>query len=457
MRPQHLITIVLVLAAAVLLGWAVTTYTWETDWTYANRNSLTDASKRVLDAMPGTITFTAYAYPGPKRQLIRDSLYRYQRYDDGIRLVFVDPAQNPQKMRKLGIQSNGAVRVSYQGRTEPVKDLTEQQITTALQRVSVAEEQNIVFLAGHGERNPLNTQRGGYSELRQALNRQGLNVSKLNLVQADGIPEDTTVLVLASPRKSLLKAESAIIKDYIAGGGNLLWLADPSTIGGLDALARQLGVLWSSGVVLYLGYQRLGLTSPAVAVVGTYPPHPITRHLMGMTMFPYAGGLAAVKRSGWQAQPLIQTPQNTWLEAGSLDSDRIGFSKEQGDQAGPITIGMALSRPSPTTSQATDPATHDTPAPIVGTGRQRVVVIADSDFLTNATINSVSNADLGLGLFQWLSYRDRQIAVHVPAAPDAHLHLAPWQTRTLWLLFVFVLPLLLLTAGLGRWWLRRRR
>lgn len=456
MRVQHLISIVLILAVTILLGWVVTTYTWEYDWTYANRSSLTKASKRVLASMPGTITFTAYAYPGPKRQVIRDALYRYRRYDDDIRLVFVNPASNPQKMRKLGINKNGVVRVTYEGRSERVKGLTEQQITTALQRVSVAEEQKVVFLAGHGERNPLSTKRGGYSKLRKALNRQGMKVERVNLVQSHGLPENTDVLVIASPRKKLLDAEVAIISDYIADGGNLLWLADPSTIGGLKKLAKQLGIKWSSGPVLYPGYHTLGLTSPAVAVVVKYPNHPITRHLIGMTMYPYAGGIATRRLSDWQAQPIITTPKATWLESGSLDKKRISFSEKAGDKRGPITIGIALTRPKPTNDKAADEATKQQPEYLLR-GEQRVVVIADSDFLTNATITNVSNRALGLALFQWLSYRDQQIAVSVPAAPDSYLHLAPWQTRFLWLAFVVALPLLLLTTGVGRWWLRRRR
>lgn len=459
MRFQHLITIVLILAATFLLGWVATTYTWATDWTYANRNSLTDASKRVLDSMPGTITFTAYAYPGPKRQTIRDSLYRYRRYDDNIRLVFVNPASNPQKMRKLGIHNNGAVRVSYQGRHEALKGLTEQQITSALQRVAVAEDQKIVFLAGHGERDPLNTKRGGYSKLRKALDRQGMKVEKLNLVKSPQIPEDTTVLVLASPRKDFLPGGIAMIHDYIANGGNLLWLADPSTIGGLRDLAKQLGIRWSSGPVLNAAYGRLGLAGPAVVAVGGYPAHPITRHLGGPTIFSYAGGLTERRVGGWQAQPIVKTPRNTWLESGSLDKKRIGFSKKSGDKPGPITIAIALSRPRPANDNGEDQSGHGNTAGSSNesASMQRVVAVADSDFLTNANINSVSNRALGLALFQWLSHRDKQIAVHVPAAPDSYLHLAPWQTRGLWIVFVIALPALLVILGVGRWWLRRRR
>lgn len=471
MRFQHLITIILILAVAGLLGWTVTTYTWEADWTYANRNSLTQGSKRVLDAMPGEITVTAYAYPGPKRQSIRDALDRYRRYDDSLRLRFVDPAKNPQKMRELGIRKNGAVRIAYKDREQSVKGLSEQQITSALQRLSGAGEQWVVFLTGHGERDPQNTQRGGYSKLRKALDRQGLKVRNLNLAKSPGIPDNTAALVLASPQKSLLPGEVSSIRNYLEEGGNLLWLNDPSDDSGPSSLADQLGITWQQGTVIYPDYQKLGTGDPAIALVLGYPDHPITNKLTGMTLFPYAGSVAAGKRdSGWQTRPIIKTPKRSWLEAGSLDQKRINFERKSGDQAGPVTIGMALTRPQPsdeTDNAAESQADHTSPDEGANANRpqsgddsatkQRVVAIADSDFLTNASISALSNRELGLGLFQWLGYRDKQIAVNVPAAPDDSLKLAPWQGRTIWLLFVIVLPLLLVSIGIGRWWLRRRR
>ena len=89
--------------------------------------------------------------------------------------------------------------------------------------------------------------------------------------------------------------------------------------------------------------------------------------------------------------------------------------------------------------------------------QQRAVVVADSDFLSNAHINKLGNLQLGVSLYQWLSNRDAQISVQVPAAPDSTLQLAPWQGRFIWWGYVLFLPLALLGIGIGRWWLRRRR
>lgn len=488
-RLQHLLSFVLIIAVGVLLIWLANTHVWNADWTAGNRNSLTKPSQRLLDAMPGPITFTAFAYPGPDRGEIKTQIGRYRRYRANITLKFVDPAKHPDAVRKLGIRHSGAVKVSYEGRSQIInKQLTEQVITNTLQQMSVTGQQWVAFLTGHGERSPKDDAGVGYSRLRKALDSQGLKVRGLNLVRTPHIPKKTAVLVIASPRHELLKGEVKIIKDYVSNGGNLLWVDDPGKRYGLQPLAKQLGVEWLKGTVLYPDYNKLGLGNPAMALVFNYGKQPVTQHLGGMTLFPFAGGLQAApsRVSGWQHTAILKSPKRSWLEVGNLKAKEIKFDKARGDTLGPITLGLTLSRKvtvntaknkdTPQAKKAADTAGHgtkddaaqnsaETKEPTTGqdaekhrqTRQQRVAVIADSDFISNGYINTLDNMKFGIGLIQWLAHRDKQISIHVPPAPDSTLHLAPWQGRTIWYVFVIVLPLVLLFIGIGRWWLRRRR
>lgn len=457
MKYQHALTIVLIVAVAGLLVFVSDRYSWDADWTHGNRNSLTEPSKRVLDAMPETIEFTAFAYPGPERQSIRAQIDRYRRYRGDIELSFVDPGKNPQKMRELGIRRPGEVRVSYQGRSRTLDDLTEQSVTNALQQLSVAGEQWVVFLTGHGERGPQDEGQGGYSRLSQELGNQGLKTRPLNLAETPRIPDNTTILVIASPQQALLPGEVELIREYVANGGNLLWLDDPGRRYGLEPLAADLGLRWRDGTVIYPDYRELGLQHPAIALVLDYPRHPVTERLDSITLFPFAGGLAQSEEAGgdWQVKPLLRSPPRSWLETGSLEEGEVTYDEESDDAVGPITMGMALTRQRPASGDGD--SGNDGEKDDGDTGQQRAAVVADSDFLANGYVGSVANLNFGTALFQWLSHRDQQIAVHVPPAPDSSLHLAPWQGRTIWYLYVVALPLLLLLVGVGRWWWRRRR
>lgn len=452
-QTQRILSIILIVALAGLLVWVSGKYEYNADWTAGNRNSLTTSSQRLLDAMPDQITFTAFAYPGPTREDIRVQVDRYQRYRPSIKLKFVDPAKDPEELRKLNISHDGEVRVAYQGRKQTIDGaLSEQSITSTLQRLSVAGQQWVVFLTGHGERDAQDKGEPGYSTLRKALDRQGLKVRGLNLAESPRVPDNTSVLVVASPQTSLLPGEVQLLRDYVKRGGNILWLDDPGSRQGLTPLADDLGIQWFKGTVIYPDYKELGTGHPAIALIVSYPRHAITEHMKSLTLFPFAGGLAAKKDSGWQATAILKTPPRSWLETGSLDNNEVTFNEKDGDKVGPIDIGFALQRPAPKAKTKDDKkAAADKAAP------QRAVVVADSDFLANSQINQLGNLNLGLSLFQWLTNRDSQISINVPAAPDSSLQLAPWEGRSIWYGYVLLLPLLLLALGVGRWWWRRRQ
>lgn len=470
MAYMRALTFVLIVAIAGLLLFMSNRYTWDADWTHGNRNSLTTASKRVLDAMPGEIEFTAFVYPGPEREQIRTQIDRYRRYREDVRLTFVDPAKNPQRVRDLGVRKAGEVRLNYEGRSRTLDGLTEQTVTNALQQLSSAGEQWVVFLTGHGERDPGDDGQGGYRRLAEELNNQGLKTRTLNLAETPRIPDNTSVLVVASPQQSLLPGEVELIRSYVADGGNLLWTDDPGPRFGLAPLAADLGLSWREGTVIYPDFRELGLKHPAIALVASYPEHPITQRLGGITLFPFAGGLETHGNDGkdqsWTAKPLVRTPSRSWLETGSLDTQQVTYDEDSEDAVGPITVAFAASRPRPAHTRQ-EPRTGDDTGKADGEGQkgdteapqsqQRAVVVADSDFLANGYIDSVGNIELGVSLFQWLSHRDRQISVRVPPAPDSSLQLAPWHGRAIWYLFVVSLPAALLLIGVGRWWLRRRR
>ena len=88
---------------------------------------------------------------------------------------------------------------------------------------------------------------------------------------------------------------------------------------------------------------------------------------------------------------------------------------------------------------------------------QRVGIVGDSDFLSNVILAQAGNGKLGLNLIRWLASRDEQLDINLPTVPDQSLSLSPTYVLMLELAFLLVLPLFLLTFGIGRWLSRRRR
>lgn len=443
---QHLLSSLLFLAVIVMLGWLSVRFSAEFDWTAGNRNTLTAASVKQLEGMPDAIRFYAFSYSGDEnRKALEADLRRYRRVKDNIELVFIDPSAEPQKVREFNISYAGEMVVEYQGRRENLRATTEQAITGALQRLAYSGEQWITVLEGHGERSILDGEKqDGFGKFAQVLRDKGLKLQPLNLVKTPKIPDNSSVLVIASPQKSLLEGEIKLIQDYVAQGGNLLWLADPDYPAGLDAVAKSLGVSWQDGYAIFPEYQLLGTGHPGFYAATEYPANTVTQGLEQVTLFPLTRALSYQSTADWNAQPLLMSSEAAWLETGSIEGGAVALDDK--DVKGPLTIGLTLSREHKT-GEGEAAKTH----------QQRVVLIGDADFLSNTFVSEFGNQQLGINIVQWLASRDAQLNIDIPKAPDTALFLPGWAAWLINLGFLLVLPLSLVGYGTARWFVRRRR
>lgn len=454
-RFQRRLNTVLILLVVMLAAAASTRYRIEADWTYGNRNTLTDGSRRQLGAMPDAIRFLVFDYPNSEtRGEVQALVARYQRIKSNTSLEFVDPGAEPARARSYKISRPGVAVLEYQGRHEVLEQLNEADIVASLQRLADAGERYVLFLQGHGERSitvgPGNTQYD-LLKLADALGQKGLKVLPLNLLTTPKIPDNTSALVIASATQALLDGEIATIRDYVERGGNLLWLTDPDYPAGLAPLAQALGIRWLDGTVIFANYAAVGSPSPAVFLTASYPSNEITGNAAGrfanITSFPLARAIefdspGTPKAAGWRYAPVIETQADAWLESGSIEGE---VAYDQGrDIRGPLTIGLSMTRELPARG---DQAKRN----------QRIALFGDGDFLSDLMLERDGNKALATALLQWLASRDALIDVDVPRAPDIALNLPPW---AFWLVgagFTAIIPLLLLGFGIGRWLIRRRQ
>ncbi|MDX1497370.1 MAG: GldG family protein, partial [Salinisphaeraceae bacterium] len=267
-RFQHYISIALIFVVVGMLAWLSDRYIATADWTANSRNTLTEQSRKLLATMPDTISFKVFIYPDKNlKRDIEARLDMYQREKDNIEIEFIDPAKDPVMAREMGVAASGEVFIEYQGRRESLRALSEQTITTALQRLAYSGERVIRFLEGHGERRADSQNQTDYGFFAEELKNKGFKVEGLNLAKTGKVPEDTSVLVIASPTSKPLEGEVKLLRDYAKGGGNVLWLADPGQMDGLGPLAEALAIEWQNGTVIYPDFQILGTAHPAVLLV----------------------------------------------------------------------------------------------------------------------------------------------------------------------------------------------
>lgn len=442
-----------------LLGYFGREFKFESDWTYGARNSLSLPTQALLQSLDKPLTFIAYIPDRPDLEAeLRKMAGKYQRIKADTSIEFVNPDLDPARAKQDGIQYAGQLAIHLGDRSEVVEATGEDIIANAIQRMSRGGERLVVFLEGHGERNPLAQESTGMSQLAANLQRNGFKIQPHNLVRTQSLPQNASFVVIASPQQDLLPGEADVLKQYVEQGGNLLWLQDPGGLHGLQPLEELLGLQIYDGTVVDANQalqQLLGINHPAVIPIVDYGKSEVVQKLTGMqTVFPFATMVARDPQAGgkdgslvWQADEFLMTLPTSWLESSGSLEGAVKFDEGSGDQAGPLPIGVVETR----TLEASDGQPDAKPR------EQRVAVIGDSDFMLNSFIGQGANLDLATSLFNWLSADDKLLEIPVIRAPDTQLDIGETTGFVLAIFFLFVLPLGLLLTGLLIWWRRRKR
>ncbi len=447
LKFNSVITVFLLLVLAPVLAWLSTTFVLQSDWTKTGRHSLSEASIAVVSKLTEPLMVTAYASDKKPalRRLIERFVGRYQRARPDITLRFVDPARIPKEARNLGVKVDGELVLRYQGRSEHVYTDSEQAFTNAIQRLIKGAERWVATLEGHGERDPLGKSPYDMNEWAQQLAGRGIRTQPVNLVDTPVIPDNTAVLVIASPRVPLSAVEITRLLAYLERGGNLLWLREPGEHSGLHALADYLAIRFPDGTVIDTSARLPGINSQTIAVLTQrrYQQHPITEDFSYITYFPQTAMIEIAQQSNWLAKTLLTTGDLTWLETGGLNGE-VKFN-EGADRRGPLTIGVSLERRLENHLMNGERSIN-----------QRVVVIGDGDFLSNKYIHNSGNLELAMRLLTWLSGDDDFIAIPARLATDPGLNMEGALMGGIGIFYLVLLPALLFAIGARIWWRRRR-
>ncbi|MEO1888558.1 MAG: GldG family protein [Cycloclasticus sp.] len=436
-RLQNIVFTGLFIGIFALLAWLSTQYSVQSDWTSNGRNSLSAPSITLLKKLDQTIEVTAYTSENDiLRRQISELIAKYSRHKTDISLSFINPDMRPDQAREEGITADGELIIRYNGKRESLQQLNEQSLTNALQRLANSQQRWVVFLSGHGERNPAGQANFDLSVFAGELKNKGINSQTINLIDTPTIPNNTSLLVIADPQTDLLPGEMSLINDYLSAGKPLLLLAEPDKAAHIHPLLDTLGVNLLPGTVVDASTQMFGIDDPTFALVTQYPNHLATRHLQAMSLFPGAAGLTVKKNSAYTTSTLLATLDRSWTETGSIEGN-IQFDANSKEEQGPITIGYALNKQ------------------IEGT-QQRIAVLGDADFLSNSFLGNGANLDLGISLIQWLNHDDSLIDIPAKTAPDTALDITDTWSLIFGLGFLFFLPLAFIVTGIVIWLKRKK-
>ena len=450
------------------------------DLTAARQYSLSDQTRRVLEALDAPISVLVFAreaeFPG-----YRDRLDEYVYVSSQVDVEYIDVDRNPLRARQYEVQEYGTIVFEYQNRIERTTSNTEQELTNALIKAVEGEERAVYFVQGHGERDPESADRDGYGAVRDALGRDNFRVETVVLAQTGEVPADATVLVVAGPSTDLLPTETDLLRDYLEGGGKLLLMLDPPGAEGggppqpnLTGLAGEWGLEVGSDVVVDAsGVGQLLGTDASVPVAASYPPHAITDGFNLLTAFPLARSVRPVAGgvSGRTGEVVVETGARSWAEAdlSQLAAGEVTLDEDAGDVPGPVPIAAVVAQtidePEPADDgeeaaaeaddadeEADGDAGEDDDEPPL---QARLAVFGDSDFASNSAVGIQGNRDLALNTINWLAQQENLIAIRPREPEDRRITLtADQQARVYWL-SLLLLPGFIAGAGVYTWWNRR--
>ena len=236
------------------------------------------------------------------------------------------------------------------------------------------------------------------------------------------------------------------VKKYVEDGGRALFMLDaPLKVGREtsynDGLTKQLqswGVTLNKDLILDLNPigQLMGL-GPQVALVSTYDSHAIVNTLKGTaTGFPFSRSMEVKNSDKTTVEKLFNSSDNS-VATTNLSSNEVDPNDPK-NRKGPLTIAAAGSY---------DTGKENT--------QGRFVVFGSSFWAANSFITFNGNRDLALNTMNWLSSDEDLISIRPKEQDDRRITMTQSQFSLVRASSQFLLPLVVIVAGVSVWWRRR--
>lgn len=399
--------------------------------------TLSDQTKKVVQGLKSDVNVARFdKVPSPQ---LNDLMGEYRNLSDHIKFLNVDPTEKPDVAKEFGATHMGDVIVASGSRKQPLEpgegSFSEQDVTSAILKVTRDKVKTICFVTGHNERSLADEGAEGYSQVDQGLKSEGYDTKSVNLVTEGGVPPTCDATVIAGPKQSFFVQEAVMVGKYMDDGGKALIEIDPQTDPQLDNIFHAWNINVGSNIVVDAsGVGRLFGTGPETPLVVDYGESPITKNLQGgMTFFQLARTvtIADKSKSDPVAIELLKTSPRSFTIPKLVREVRFDPKT-----AGPLSLGVAANRTE-------------------GDKTSRLVVIGNSGFAEKQWIGLQHNGDLFFNAVDWLAQDENLISIRPKSATSRHIVLTEAQAASLRWIEMFFLPGIVILVGISIWWKRR--
>lgn len=458
-------------------------YHWRYDLSQNHRYTLSPETRSYLAELkrPVRIVVTltpdaenadvAQAYRDVKN-LLREYEYASKANDNGrISVQYLNVYQRRREAEVLGIEQPNALLFIcgphhlivpytklYEWKT-PAPDrhvreafLGEQVVTEKILDVSNPNKKRIYFLTGHGEMSPDDVSANrGLSGLAEQLRLRNFSVESLDLSATKRVPDDASLLIIASPLGRFQPMEEELLRQYLTTrAGRIILTIDPRHDCGLENLLYDWGIRVDDDIV----YE----SSPAdktddgdLLIRWFAPDNPITKTLLDYGLYVRMGPPRSVRPdpdrsldSALKVTVLAASSKTSWGEFGyRLKSQASTEFTPGADLKGPLGVAVSSERIN----------AGSLPFSVPG---GRLVVIGSGDIFSNRRLADQGCQVLALNSINWCVDSDTQLRLPPRPIKRFQLSLSTEELAKLRLGLLFILPGSVALLGIIVYWTRRR-
>ena len=437
------------------------------DMTESGSFTLTNTTTEIIERVNRPVQIIGFYSPGlVTQQEIDDQFYRlYETASEGmITRRYIDPDEQPALAQSYNARDGDVFLAYVNDEGEPdfttIQFVTdtgtqERDMTQALSRLLLSGSITVYFDLSLGELDPLDNSASGLSIINQLIRENGLITQPLTLeglaTNGDPIPADATVIILARPRIDPSPEAIQLLDDYLQNGGSLFILADTQS----DFMTQDspfntymwenYGLRMFDAVVVDSGASgetELDIISAIIFESEISAGIDPTNDPESATQFRIARPIEVNEEPPVANGRIIMSSQDSFGETNleSLFQENTYFPDPGEDIPGPLT----------TVAFADDRAN----------GGARILLIGDSDFITNGQITSpLGNAYLFTDGLGWLTDFNNQVTF-TPEARTTNIpivFISAQQLDQIAFLTVILIPGIVLASGIFVWFRRSRR
>ncbi len=446
-----IVTAVLIAIAANLFVGELPGTVTQIDVTSQKLYSLTKDTETFLKKLEKDVTIYVIAAESGQDTTLGETLERYESMSDHIRVVYKDPKTSPNFYKEYTdtISSNSLIIVSdssskvvdynsiyvteydYYSYSSTVTGYdAEGQITSAISYVTGEDLPVVYQLEGHGEYEL----DAGFTEI---LEKENITLETINLLQYDQLPEDAACVFLLGPTSDLSSDDADKIIDYLSNGGKVILSVNYTTekLPNFDRVLEACGLTNTYQMVvendMNCYYQSPYYLLPEISS-STY-----TSGVYG-EKYIFAPYCMAVNFDSASETLTLESLLSSTSSSYGKDPQAETYEYEEGDAAGPFTIGGIISD--------------------AESGAQTAYVTSAYLFTDSADqMVSGANSELFANVIAEFAGGEESVSVAAKNYSADNLTITQTYVIILGLVFTILLPLVLLVMGVVIWMNRRKR